>query len=173
MRIICFRRTSDLLSLPQPSTKEVLIALTDREQQQYEEILSTSKKEYDEIINMRSTKKKYCVLFDATMKLRRLCNHGTFQHCGTSQGLLTPRGFAKKWNDKKTDINEGLLCAYCDGENADISTSEAALGVCPECSRVLDDRVERMSSSRSTSPVPPAFSDGGNVSPSWTLSEQI
>ncbi|KAI1125677.1 SNF2 family N-terminal domain-containing protein [Nemania abortiva] len=170
MRTICFRRTSDLLSLPQPSTKEILIALTGEEQRLYGEILSASKKEYEEIVNMRSTRKKYCVLFDATMKLRRLCNHGTFQYgSANTQGLLTPRSHARKRNNRKTDIQEELLCAYCDGDNADIGTPGIELDVCPECSRILDNR-----SPSPASPFPPAItSECGNVPSSWMLNEQI
>lgn len=171
MRTICFRRTSDLLQLPPSSTEEILIELTYEEQNLYKDILSEAKSEYDEILNMRSTKKKYCVLFAATMKLRRLCNHGTFKPNETDQQFLTPSIPNKKRSRRKQiyieDGSEELPCAYCNADNADLDDS---LELCPECSRVFDTRTQATSPSSSNSPYLSTVPDRESLSPGWTSS---
>ncbi|KAI1360826.1 SNF2 family N-terminal domain-containing protein [Xylaria arbuscula] len=146
MQIICFRRTSELLSLPQASTEEVAIELTKGEQQAYEDVLSAAKKEYDTIVDMRSTRKKYCLLFATTMKLRRLCNHGTFAHSRLSNELLSPNWNPRGRNTDKNSIEEKLPCAYCYDDEENFSMYDTTLEVCPECSRVLENRAEGASS---------------------------
>ncbi|GAW14445.1 hypothetical protein ANO14919_038480 [Xylariales sp. No.14919] len=163
MRITCFRRTSELLLLPQASTEEIAIELTKDEQQSYEDVLSASKKEYDTIVDMRSTRKKYCLLFATTMKLRRLCNHGTFVHSSSFHELLSPNWSPRKRNTDKNSSEEKLPCAYCYDDAENFSMYGTTLEVCPECSRVLDSQAERAS--------PAATSDSGNNSPGRALGE--
>ncbi|RWA12600.1 hypothetical protein EKO27_g2508 [Xylaria grammica] len=163
MRITCFRRTSELLLLPQASIEEIAIELTRYELQSYEDVLSASKKEYDTIVDMRSTRKKYCLLFATTMKLRRLCNHGTFVHSSSFHELLSPNWNPRKRNTDKNSIEEKLPCAYCYDDDENFSMHGTTLEVCPECSRVLDNRAERASSA--------ATSDSGNNSPGRALGE--
>ncbi|KAI0440376.1 SNF2 family N-terminal domain-containing protein [Xylaria telfairii] len=115
LNAICFRRTAELLSLPPQATEEVTIALSDREVDLYEDTVSKCKKEFEEIANMKSSKKKYCVLFATIMKLRRLCNH-----------------------EKQSYSPEEIPCAYCYNDNADIGITPDTVEVCPECSQVLD-----------------------------------
>ncbi|KAI1114304.1 SNF2 family N-terminal domain-containing protein [Nemania sp. NC0429] len=166
MRTVCFRRTSELLSLPATLTEETITALAADEQQLYQETLSASKKEYDEILDMRSTRKKYSVLFSATMKLRRLCNHGTFKAHEPTEKMSVP---IKKRSQKKSKAEEELPCAYCDSNSADVSLLDTALDVCPECSRVLNNPEEDVS--RSSSPFLPGTPNYENSSPNRTPSD--
>lgn len=163
LRVICFRRTADLLSLPPHVTEEVAITLTDGEALLYEDILANCKKEFDEIANMRSSKKKYNVLFATTMSLRRLCNHGTFQQDNAAPKVRTPNIRAKKSSPKNQDVEEVFLCVYCYGDNTDRSIASGALEVCPECSRALDHK--DTGTSRSVSPMPPTTPTGDIMSP--------
>ncbi|KAI0878365.1 SNF2 family N-terminal domain-containing protein [Hypoxylon argillaceum] len=110
LHAICFRRTAELLSLPSHLTEEVAITLSSREDEMYKEILAQSQKEYENIANMKSSKKKHTVLFTVTMQLRRLCNH---------------------------DAQSKPLCEYCYVDNADLGFASDTLTVCPECSRAL------------------------------------
>ncbi|KAI1325419.1 SNF2 family N-terminal domain-containing protein [Xylariaceae sp. FL0255] len=136
LHAICFRRTSDLLSLPPCSIEQVIVTLDSRESELYEGIRTQSKKEYEEVANMKSSTKKYTVLFTATMKLRRLCNHGSFQQLQNSNP-----------NEQNTSVraksraSTEYFCEYCYGDNADLGFSSDALAVCPECSRTLGPEV--------------------------------
>ncbi|KAK8102537.1 DNA repair protein RAD5B, partial [Apiospora sp. TS-2023a] len=139
LRITCFRRTAELLCLPPHETSEIAVSLTDMEMQLYDGILDRCKEEFEEISYGKSPKKRYTVLFAATMKLRRLCNHGTFKEPQHSPGSETPKRKGKVASRKQTGkVSDEPMCAYCYGDNADISADMGALEVCPECSRVLD-----------------------------------
>ncbi|KAI0022442.1 SNF2 family N-terminal domain-containing protein [Xylariomycetidae sp. FL0641] len=149
----CFRRTAELLDLPPHSTKEVAVDLTDAEAQLYRDILARCKSEFDEIANMKSSKKRYCVLFATTMSLRRLCNHGTFQPNTATLQLPLSKKRSKKPSSKTMGLEDEVVCSYCCGDNADISSGPGALEVCPECTRDLGR-------SPSRSPMP-RENDGG------------
>ncbi|KAI0809903.1 P-loop containing nucleoside triphosphate hydrolase protein [Xylaria sp. FL0064] len=140
LRLICFRRTAALLSIPPHEAREVAVNLTDRELQLYEDTLSMCKREFEEIANMRSSKKKFCVLFATIMKLRRLCNHGTFQQSSHALEVRKPKSQHKGFKGNKPDYPEQVPCAYCYSDNADIGTTSDTLEVCPGCSRVVDNR---------------------------------
>ncbi|KAI1357569.1 SNF2 family N-terminal domain-containing protein [Xylaria arbuscula] len=126
MYAICFRRTADLLSLPLHLTEEVAITLSSREDEMYRKILAQSQKEYEKISTMKSSKKKYTVLFATTMQLRRLCNHGTFQQ-SSNTGT----------DSLKLDAQSKPVCEYCFADNADLGFASDTLIVCPECLRTL------------------------------------
>ncbi|KAK8037229.1 hypothetical protein PG991_000575 [Apiospora marii] len=101
LRITCFRRTAELLCLPPHETTEVDVSLTGMETQLYEGILDRCKEEFEEISYGKSSKKRYTVLFAATMRLRRLCNHGTFKEPQTLPGSVTPKRKGKAASRKK------------------------------------------------------------------------
>ncbi|KAI0098043.1 SNF2 family N-terminal domain-containing protein [Nemania sp. FL0031] len=163
LHAICFRRTTDLLLLPPHQVEEVAITLSDRETEMYEMILTQSKKEYEEIANMKSSKKRYTVLFAATMKLRRLCNHGTYKPPPTTNpGPLKPSAQAKSRTAKKANDRSQSLCEYCYGDNADLGYTSETLTVCPECSRTLGNELgmvsaqsQQCTSADATSIAPP------------------
>ena len=142
LHAICFRRTADLLSLPPHLTEEVTITLSSRETEMYEHIVAQSRREYEEIANMRSSKKRYAVLFATTIKLRRLCNHGTFQEPPSPNlNTLKPGTRGKSRTIKGLDAENEPLCEYCCGDNADLDYAWDTLTVCPECSRNLEHQL--------------------------------
>lgn len=109
------------------------------EAQLYEGILDCCKEEFEEISYGKSSKKRYTVLFAATMSLRRLCNHGTFKEPQYPPRSETPKRKGKAASRKKVEkSSDEPICAYFYGDNADIGADMGALEVCPECSRVLD-----------------------------------
>ncbi|KAI1501128.1 SNF2 family N-terminal domain-containing protein [Biscogniauxia marginata] len=169
LRIICFRRTSELLSLPPHVIEEVPIPLTDGEVRLYEDILAKCKREFEEVTNMRSSRKKHCILFATIMSLRRLCNHGIFQQDNAALEVRTPDRGAKKSNRQKQEAEEEIWCAYCYGDNADTIITLGALEVCPECSRTLEHGATR--ESKSISPMPSATSDGDFMSSGWRAND--
>ncbi|KAK7973120.1 SNF2 family N-terminal domain-containing protein [Apiospora saccharicola] len=139
LRITCFRRTAELICLPPHETREITVSLSDMETNLYDGILDRCKEEFEEISYGRSNKKRYALLFAATMRLRRLCNHGTFKEPQHSPRSETPRRKGKASSrNKSEEASDEPMCAYCYGDNADISADMGALEVCPECSRVLD-----------------------------------
>ncbi|KAI1076545.1 SNF2 family N-terminal domain-containing protein [Whalleya microplaca] len=127
---ILLRRTADLLSLPPSEVKEVRIYMTIEEDKKYEEILETCKKNYEEVINEKSALKKYSILFAATMNLRRLCNHGTFESYETPVSAPYSKGKKRKRRGAASLQGEPM-CRYCCGEDAD------TFDECHECSRSL------------------------------------
>ncbi|KAI1736488.1 SNF2 family N-terminal domain-containing protein [Xylaria scruposa] len=169
LRVICFRRTARLLSLPPHTMEEVAIILTDREEHLYESMLTMCKKEFDKIANMRSSKKKYTVLFATIMKLRRLCNHGTFQQENPIPEIRRHENQTKRSKETDRSSPEEISCAYCYGDNADISIASDTIEVCPGCSRVLDYEVKMASGSVS----PMSFDNSARsvVSPGQLLLE--
>ncbi|KAI1345777.1 SNF2 family N-terminal domain-containing protein [Xylaria sp. FL0043] len=140
LRLICFRRTAALLSIPPHEAREVVVDLKDRELQLYEDTLSMCKREFEEIANMRSSKKKFCVLFATIMRLRRLCNHGSFQGGNYTLEVRKPQSRNRGSKGIEPDGLEEVSCAYCYSDNADAGTNSDALDVCPGCSRVFDNR---------------------------------
>ncbi|KAJ8129489.1 hypothetical protein O1611_g4142 [Lasiodiplodia mahajangana] len=123
LHTICFRRTTDLLSLPPHRIEEVAVTLSHGETEMYEDILNQSKKEYEEIANMKSSKKKYAVLSRA--------RNGTVN---------------------KLDDQNQPLCESCYGDNADLDSAADALMVCPECSRTLGKELSMAADATSIAP---------------------
>ncbi|KAI0854499.1 SNF2 family N-terminal domain-containing protein [Xylaria cubensis] len=169
LHVTCFRRTVELLSLPSHTVEEVTIISTDPEGQLYEDVLTMCKKEFNEIANMRSSKKRYSVLFATIMKLRRLCNHGTFQQESPITEIRRDNNRTKGSNAIERNSLEEISCAYCHEDNADIGFASDTLEVCPGCSRVLDCEVK--TASGSVSPMPYDNSAKGVVSPGQLLAE--
>ncbi|KAI0200164.1 SNF2 family N-terminal domain-containing protein [Astrocystis sublimbata] len=171
MRATCFRRTSDLLLLPETSTEEITTELNEEEQYMYDDIISASTKEREDIVSMRSTKKMYSLLFAMTMKLRRLCNHGTFSYYSTCLEISSPDTNTKKRTKYQNSVEEELLCAYCCDENENVDMDRSALEVCPGCSRVLANQAGRTALITPNSPFVPLTLDSGDDSRTAPLNE--
>ncbi|RYP55722.1 hypothetical protein DL771_012463 [Monosporascus sp. 5C6A] len=77
LHTICLRRNEKYLNLPEPLYVEISVELEGKERQVYNSILKKCARDIDEMVSAGAKIKKYCVLFAAIMKLRRLCNHGT------------------------------------------------------------------------------------------------
>ncbi|RYP62194.1 hypothetical protein DL771_009826 [Monosporascus sp. 5C6A] len=120
LRVICLRRNAGYLHLPPAETEEVLISLTSEETAVYDGILADCQAEFDKIVSGKSEIRKYNVLFITIMKLRRLCNHGTFQAATPTYPTLSRKARKSKKQQMSTDAE--LSCDFCSREDEDTAT---------------------------------------------------
>jgi len=138
LRAICLRRDETLLKLPEPLFEQVKVALQDTERSCYNDIMAQCALEIDRAVSSKVKIKKYGTMFAATMKLRRLCNHGTVV------SVLTGNGSSAEAVGSPEDEQN---CDFCNGADEDAFELIAQGGFCPECGRQLGSTA---SSGRST-----------------------
>ncbi|EEU36130.1 uncharacterized protein NECHADRAFT_53012, partial [Fusarium vanettenii 77-13-4] len=146
LRTVCLRRGEAYLHLPPYETTEVKIALTPKEMELYRGILADCQQQFDDIVSKKSKASNYTILFTTTMKLRRLCNHGSIH----------------------VSSRDEALCEFCCGDSKETSTFLDGLETCPECSRALktSNRKTLAPSMRQESSLSPAPSLSATGSPS-------
>jgi SWI/SNF-related matrix-associated actin-dependent regulator of chromatin subfamily A3 len=76
---ICLRRSKNLLDLPDINVEDRVLEFSEAEREQYLSAELAMSKAIKHQVNLESTKKRYFGIFQLEMRLRRLCNHGTFQ----------------------------------------------------------------------------------------------
>ncbi|KAM6511298.1 hypothetical protein FALCPG4_016300 [Fusarium falciforme] len=140
LRAICLRRGETYLDLPPYETTEVKISLTPKEMGLYQGILADCQKQFDDVVSKKSKANNYTILFTTIMKLRRLCNHGSFH----------------------VSSRDEALCEFCCGDSKETTTFLDGLETCPECSRALK------SSNRKT--LAPSMRQESSLSPAPSLS---
>ncbi|KAH6624507.1 SNF2 family N-terminal domain-containing protein [Chaetomium sp. MPI-SDFR-AT-0129] len=127
LRTICLRRDQRLLQLPQPRHELVEVVLQQEERALYDRILAQYARDVDDVVSSRAKVKRYGILFAAIMKLRRLCNHGTF-------AASPPTDSA----DQTEPGHESELgCEFCSGADEDMLELVNQDNVCSECGREL------------------------------------
>ncbi len=77
---ICLRRNKAQIQIPSGEEEIIPVILSDDERSLYSQVLKDSKRAMDESVSSRSYIKKIAGLFATILKLRRLCNNGTYQH---------------------------------------------------------------------------------------------
>lgn len=118
LKLICLRRTKAALNLPDLAETEVLLDLSDEERTQYASVLEDSKKAIDASISSKAIKTAYNGIFYAILRLRLLCDHGTFTR--ESRGLENRRrvactdqqeldGFESGGNSPLSNVSSDLL----------------------------------------------------------------
>ncbi|KAI8711490.1 hypothetical protein NCS52_01412700 [Fusarium sp. LHS14.1] len=140
LRTVCLRRGEACLQLPPYETTEVKITFTPQEMVLYRGILADCQKQFDEVVSKKSKANNYTILFTTTMKLRRLCNHGSFQ----------------------VSIRDEALCEFCCGDSKEMAAFLDGLETCPECSRALK--------SRNRNALAPPMRQESSLSPAPSLS---
>lgn len=143
LRAICLRRGENYLDLPPYETTEVRLSLTPGEMGLYQGILTDCQAQFDAVVSKKSTRSNYTILFTTIMKLRRLCNHGSF-HVST---------------------RDEALCEFCCGDSGETTTFLDGHETCPECSRALkspnrDSLAPSMRQESSLSPAPSLSATG-------------
>ena len=128
LKCICIRRTKDLLRLPDHQVVQYELQLSPAEKSRYSQILASHKKAIDDTVCGRKPSEAYRTIFQALLKLRMLCNHGTFQtddHDGTDKTLAI--------------LQEGTAsCAYCSEDIiSDGAKEDSVAGQLPACSHVV------------------------------------
>lgn len=147
---MCLRRDEKYLNLPKPLYEDTVVELQDEERLVYNEILKKCARGIDNLVSSKEKVKKYRILFAATMKLRRLCNHGTLS--GSDE---VPQSVMFQ-----SSANGEPDCEFCGGNDEDRLALLSSIEYCTECGRSLS----RLSwESKLMSPI----SGSGKSTPSW------
>ena len=146
LHTICLRRNEKYLNLPKPLYEEIRIELKGEERLAYNGILEKCAWDIDELVSTHAKIKKYCILFAAIVKLRRLCNHGTLSA------------------DAEPD------CDFCRGNDEDRLVLLSESEFCTECGRSLSSASRELESKSagvgSETSTPPWASDPNVCQPS-------
>ncbi|CZR60103.1 related to promoter binding protein RUSH-1alpha [Phialocephala subalpina] len=128
LHAICLRRNEKYLNLPEPLYKEISVELGSEERQVYKSILKKCARDIDEVVSDRLKIKKYAILFAATMKLRRICNHGTLSFSQISLSATLPFGAGGEPD-----------CDFCGSNDEDKLALLRENKFCTECGRSLSN----------------------------------
>ncbi|KAF3808323.1 DNA repair protein RAD5B [Colletotrichum gloeosporioides] len=126
LRAICIRRTEQFLELPDSTQETIQVTMSQEEKQLYDQILRQSKREIDDVVSKGKSIKKYNILFTAILRMRMLCNSGTFPKRANSQKLLG--------SDEARETGCEQCAAFNDEDAALLLTT---FQFCPHCGRSL------------------------------------
>lgn len=147
MEAYCLRRTEHSLSLPDSREQSVPVRLSTQERQVYDQVLNETRRQIDDLVstgrNLRCTK-----LFTALLRLRMICNLGTF---------LKSNNDVLNGNSTATARTNGLThqCERCSKVDEDNLVLLSSCETCPDCLRPLHQC--------SPSPNPTSPQPQGNV----------
>jgi len=134
LKSLCIRRTKDLLHLAEPTTVENELHFSQVERARYVQISQAHRKAIDDAVCGRKPADAYRTIFQVMLKLRMLCNHGTFEVKGRVPS-------AEENGDTLAQFQDGTaICAYC-GEDvaADGSVEDCVAGRLETCSHIVCD----------------------------------
>jgi SWI/SNF-related matrix-associated actin-dependent regulator of chromatin subfamily A3 len=86
LKVICLRRTNHIIQLPEPTTILRLQDLSDAEEDVYSRIGQMCRQEIDKAVSGRATTQGYGGIMQVILRLRLLCNHGTYETLQDNQG---------------------------------------------------------------------------------------
>ena len=124
LQSICLRRTSQSHSKLRATYHSVSLSLSQAEGHRYRETLEQARYDIDVMVSSDQPAPKFTKLFTALLKLRMLCNHGTFLDRSSQPG-------------KTPDLRIGkeIGCDICrDQDSSDLMKD---LNICPACARLL------------------------------------
>ncbi|KAF5498770.1 DNA repair protein RAD5A [Colletotrichum fructicola] len=105
----------------------ILVSLSLAERILYDQVLHRTKREIDDTVSKGKTIKKYNFLFTAILKMRMLCNSGTYSNYSGSHRYLRV--------DSQVKYTGCEQCAASKDEDATLLL--AAFQFCPDCGRSL------------------------------------
>ncbi|KAK2751664.1 DNA repair protein rad5 [Colletotrichum kahawae] len=151
LQAICIRRTEKLLELPDWTEETILVTVSQEENELYDQVLRQSKHEVDDIISKGRSIKKYNILFTAIIKMRMLCNNGTFPK---------PVNLQKHLGDDQAKETGCEQCATSNDEDAALLLT--TFQFCPDCGRHLQlaSPGSNLELSPGNSSPPPGYSPG-------------
>lgn len=111
LKSICLRRTNKILQLSEPITRLHQLNLAGVEDAAYANIGDTYRQEIDRAVSGRKTAEAYSGILQALLRLRLLCNHGTYEQLSQNLGSALPSDpeEALAFLQQSDDAN----CAYC------------------------------------------------------------
>ncbi|KAL8365396.1 hypothetical protein RB595_004276 [Gaeumannomyces hyphopodioides] len=146
--MICLRRSSKCLHLPEERKGVIYIDQTEEEKEKRRLVEKECLKRMENLVSsggrgLSARTKKYNIMFDVMMQLRRLCNNGTFRRL-TGAGTSCPSSTDPVIENAAAEDLDGGPCEQCDGGEL-ASTGEE---YCSLCQR----RVVTAPSSRTATP---------------------
>ncbi|TRX94187.1 hypothetical protein FHL15_004955 [Xylaria flabelliformis] len=115
----CLRRSEKCVTLPPSWSKDVTLRLSSEERQLYDRILDKTRRQIDALVSKRDN--SACrKLFTAMLRMRMLCNLGTFSWVRASKGLLGRR-------------NLDIGCERCSASDEDTLLLLEGSSFCPDC----------------------------------------
>ncbi|KAI0599782.1 SNF2 family N-terminal domain-containing protein [Biscogniauxia sp. FL1348] len=120
----CLRRSEKCLTLPPSQQEDVPLKLSPEEQHLYNLVLYTTKQQIDSLVSKGDTIK--CkILFTAMLRMRMLCNVGTF-----------PPAKANRSSLGQPDLEVG--CERCLATDEDALMLLTGYSFCPDCGRKIN-----------------------------------
>lgn len=134
MEAYCLRRSESCLSLPASREEVVPLYLSPPERQAYDGVLDDARRQIDDMVSSGKHAGVRCSkLFTALLRMRMMCNTGTYASIQGSQDMLTSPSPLKP---------ENLLsqCEKCSAADGDTLMLLSTCEVCPDCMRPLRQR---------------------------------
>lgn len=132
METYCLRRIETYLSLPTSKDRPILLHLSPAERSIYDKVLDNTRGQIDDMVSTgaagRCTK-----LFTALLRLRMICNMGTFS-CTKAADPPTTSSHLELKGSLKGD------CERCYTTDQDTLMLLSTCDVCPDCKRPLHQR---------------------------------
>lgn len=134
MEAYCLRRSELCLSLPASREEVVPLYLSPPEREAYDGVLDSARRQIDDMVSSTKHAGVRCSkLFTALLRMRMMCNTGTYASIQEPKSLLTSRSILKP----ESLLSECERCSSVDGDTLMLlSTCE----VCPDCMRPLHQR---------------------------------
>ncbi|KAI0897379.1 SNF2 family N-terminal domain-containing protein, partial [Annulohypoxylon nitens] len=119
----CLRRSERCLTLPPSKQENVLLQLSPVEQRLYTQVLDETRRQIDCLVS-KGDNIKCSMLFTAIIKMRMICDLGTFSTASSRSGSLG-----------ESDVEVG--CERCSMVNDENLMLLSGCLVCPDCGRPL------------------------------------
>jgi hypothetical protein len=133
LRSLCLRRTKPSDSVLVAKTERVELTLSQAEQSLYQRILEETRRDIDSFVSTEvSIQKYYTRLFTVILRLRIMCDQGTF--CEGAGSTILPTPEFSEISPKKFRLGD-FFCELCQSEESlDLMRDR---DVCWNCSRLL------------------------------------
>ncbi|OJD32553.1 snf2 family domain-containing protein [Diplodia corticola] len=133
LKSVCLRRTTELLTVPEPTIYSRRLDFTEAERDAYNQVAISYKKEMDEVVSGNRKGNSQLGLCQAILRLRRFCNNGS--------SLLRMSGSATQAAEDMLSYMQQageVACASCSRELQTIDdTEDSDSGVLAACSHLL------------------------------------
>lgn len=133
MEAYCLRRSESCLSLPASRVEVVPLHLSPPERLIYDEVLGLARKQNEDLVSSEKQVRRMR-LFTSLIRMRMICNTGTFESLRTSKDSLETHSHLKQ---SDVLLNQ---CHRCSGSDEDIHMLLSACEVCPDCMLPLHQR---------------------------------
>jgi len=133
LRSLCLRRTRPSDSVLRANTEQVELTLSQAEQSLYERILEETKRDIDRIVSTEVSIKYYTRLFTSILRLRIMCDQGTF--CERASSTMLPNSGFSETSTNKSGLRGDLFCDVCQSEESLDLMGDC--NFCWNCSRLL------------------------------------